>query len=298
MKHFVRNILMDAAHQLERGAKQLRGAADKVIPEKRLFLMDMERQGWKNVRPCFVLSTGRCGTLLLNNLLQLSPDADPNHEPKPELFRPSRRAYEDIDHTPEIFREVFKSAREEYLLKAARQEKVYIETNNQCTFFAPIIRDIFPRAVFIHLVRHPGSFVRSGIRRKWYTGEHSHDIGRIVPVAGPARDRWGDWSLIEKIGWLWNETNQFIENFLATLPADSHLFIKAEELFSDVAISEALFSFLQIDGFHQKTVQRIIDKPVNTQRKGGFAAYLNWHDKDKKKLLSVVSMSSSYNYNL
>jgi hypothetical protein len=181
MKYILRRTLINATHRLESLAKQLRGAADKVLPEKRLFLGDCEAQNWENIRPCFVLSTGRCGTLLLNNILTLSPDANALHVPQPEMHRPSRRAYEQVTQQPEIFREVFKSAREEYLLAAARQDKVYIETNNQVTFFAPIICDVFPRTVFIHLVRHPGSFVRSGIRRKWYTGNNPYDVGRIVP---------------------------------------------------------------------------------------------------------------------
>jgi hypothetical protein len=296
MQKQIRRSLINLAQFLEGTAKQLRGAADKAVPEKRLFLLDCEEQNWENVRPCFVLSTGRSGTLLLNNLLLLSPDAIPLHEPQPELYRPAKRAYEEIHRNPEIFREVFRSAREEYLLKAAQQEKVYIETNPQCTFFAPVIRDIFPRAVFIHLVRHPGSFVRSGIRRKWYTGKHSHDVGRILPLENESLKKWDQWGFIEKIGWLWNETNRFIEDFKQTLPVDCVLFVKAEDLFKDTRVTEQVFKFTQIRGFNEKDVEKMLRNPVNVQKKGDFPSYREWSDEDKQKLRNVAILAEKYEY--
>jgi hypothetical protein len=298
MKYILRRTLINATHRLESLAKQLRGAADKVLPEKRLFLGDCEAQNWENIRPCFVLSTGRCGTLLLNNILTLSPDANALHVPQPEMHRPSRRAYEQVTQQPEIFREVFKSAREEYLLAAARQDKVYIETNNQVTFFAPIICDVFPRTVFIHLVRHPGSFVRSGIRRKWYTGNNPYDVGRIVPQEDELKKKWDQWSLIDKIGWLWNETNRFIEGFKQTLPPESVLFVKAEDLFKDPRVTERIFEFAQIGGFNEKVIAKVIRKPVNVQKKGDFPPYKEWSEEDIQKLRNVAMLAGEYGYRL
>ena len=298
MQKVIRRSLINLAQNLEGMAKLLRGAADKAIPEKRLFLLDCEKQLWENVRPCFVLSTGRCGTLLLNKILLLSPDAIPLHEPRPELYRPAKRAFEEIHQNPEMFREVFKSAREEYLLRAAQQEKVYIETNHQCTFFAPVIRDIFPRAVFIHLVRHPGSFVRSGIRRKWYTGNNPYDVGRIIPPEGELREQWEQLSFIEKIGWLWNETNRFVEDFKQILPPESVLFVKSEDLFKDPRVTEGIFEFAQIGGYNPKVIAKMIRKPANVQKKGDFPPYKEWSEEDKQKLRNVAILAGEYGYRL
>ena len=41
--------------------------------------------------------------------------------------------------------------------------------------------ELFPKAKFIQLVRHPGDFVRSGIRRKYYSGNENDD-SRITPL--------------------------------------------------------------------------------------------------------------------
>lgn len=298
LAEFQRRILLNLSHRLIVIGKKLQGAADKVVPQKRLFLQDCEADDWQMVRPCFVLSTGRTGTLLLNSILQLSPNAMPMHEPQPELYRPSRRAYEEINRRPDIYREVFKSAREEYLLKSAQQEKVYIETNNQITFFAPIIRNVFPRAVFIHLVRHPADFVRSGIRRKWYTGEHSHDIGRIVPLKEPYKTSWPQMSPIEKMGWLWNETNTCISEFVKTIDQDSWLLVRSEDLFSEVAVSKRIFNFLGISGINERHVQRLIATPQNPQRKGFFAKYPEWSASDKEALKKIATLSENFGYDL
>lgn len=280
-----------------RCARKTQGAAYRMTGQSRtLSLGDCEREGWRNARPCFVLSTGRCGTLMLNRLLLSSPMAYAIHGPKPELIRASRRAFEEIHQHPEIFSETFKSAREEWVLDALVHDQVFIETNNRITFFAPIIREVFPRAVFIHLVRHPGDFVRSGIRRGYYSGEHGHDVGRITPKDGPIKQSWSSLSSIGKIGWLWNETNQFIEDFRQTVPVDDFLFVKAENLFSDLNVTKTIYEFLQLDGFDQKGLDNILSKPANIQRKGRFPKYADWDDSDKEELKAVALLSDKYAY--
>ncbi len=275
-------------------ASKLQGAANRLAPGQKVTLGDCEQRGWENVRPGFVLSTGRSGTLFLNRLLLLSPVAAAIHQPRPELIRASRRAYEEIAHRPEIFAETFKSAREELVAEAAERGQVFIETNNRITFFAPIIRHIFPRAVFIHLVRHPGDFVRSGIRREWYSGTHSHDLGRIVPREGEMRERWDGLSPIEKIGWLWNETNQFIERFRETIPAEACLFVKAEELFSNRATAREITRFLGLGDV--EVSDRLLSRPANVQRRGRYPHYAEWPAEDKDRLQRIAPLMSRYGY--
>lgn len=294
----IRNLIYSLSDRLEFGAKKLRGAANRLVSRSSLTLLACERKGWANVRPGFVLSTGRAGTLLLNQLLRLAPNAYPVHQPQPELIRVSKRAYEEIGRSPEIFRETFKTAREELVFQAAEREKVFIETNNRITFFAPIIRDIFPNAVFIHLVRHPGDFVRSGIRRNWYSGEHDHDLGRIVPLLPEMAKKWQQFSLIQKIGWLWNETNRFIEEAKANWPDDSCLFVKAEDLFTNPEVTRTIFFFLQLKGFPLKKVKRMIKRRVNAQKKGYFPPFQEWDAEERTQLREVVPLVEKYGYEL
>lgn len=294
----MRLFLLKISDILERTAKKIRGAADKVRPAKSITFLDCERQNWENVRPCFVLSTGRSGTLLLNMLLSLSSQAYAVHQPKPELIRASKRAYQEISESPEIFKEVLKSAREEMVFEAAQRERIFVETNNRITFFAPVIPQVFPNAVFIHLVRHPGDFVRSGIRRKWYSGTHDHDVGRIIPTDQQIKQKWEQWSSIERIGWLWNETNQFIENFKSNFIPENLLFVKAEDLFADPQITKGIYEFLHLSDFNPKLVRKLIQRPRNVQSKGSFPEYPSWSKEDKQRLREVAPLLLKYGYQL
>ena len=294
----VSRTLLRTADSLIFLAKKIRGAAHGTSEKAALSLADCERHNWENVRPCFVLSTGRSGTLMLTNLLLTAPDAFPVHQPRPELVRASKLAYENILRVPETYREVFKSAREEYLLEAAQREQVFIETNNRITFFAPIIRDVFPNAVFIHLVRHPGDFVRSGIRRKWYSGDHDHDIGRIVPLTGPYAQRWPDYTLVEKIAWLWNETNNFIESAKQNIPSKEVLLVKSDELFADPKTIEKIFNFLRLDHLDLKSVQTVLTRPANVQKKGQFPKYEDWSERDKQNCTRMAPLAKEYGFEI
>ena len=298
MKTWLWQTLMRMADRCEKSSDYFKGAANRLVPERALTLVDCEAQGWQNVRPCFVLSTGRSGTMFLNQLLMLSPRIMAHHHPRPELIRASKRAFEEIAVKPEIFQETFKSAREELIYKAAFRNQVYVETNNRITFFAPIIRDCFANAVFIHLVRHPGDFVRSGIRRHWYSGKSSHDPGRIVPLSGELQKKWQDLPLITKIGWLWNETNQFIQEFKNQVPEPDFLFIQAEELFQDYHLAEKIFSFLHVPTPHSKKIKEIMQKPVNVQKKGKYSHYNEWPDQHKVDLRNICPLARVYGYTL
>ena len=295
---YIRRILVRLSYQVATFDKKVQGAISQFASAKTITLADCVAQNWNNVRPVFILSTGRCGTLLLNRILLLSPNVSAFHQPRPEMVRVSKLAYERVYESPEIFEEVFRTAREELMLEVAKAEKVYIETNNRITFLAPIISNVFPSSVYIHLVRHPGDFVRSGIRRKWYSGTHEHDLGRIVPIAGVNKENWMKYSEIEKIGWLWNETNQFIEQFKKNGPTENFLFVKAEELFNNTAVSEKIFEFSGLIGFNEKKILKIIEKPVNVQRKGQYPLYKDWNEQDKEKLRNTAVLAESYGYQL
>ena len=291
-------FLLTASNQFKNLDKNIQGAIAKLTPQQKITLTDCVNQNWRNVRPVFVLSTGRAGTQLLNNLLSLSPRAYPLHQPKPELIRVSKLAYEKISETPEIFEEVFRTARDELVLEAAKFNKIFIETNNRVTFFAPIISKVFPEAVFIQLVRHPGDFVRSGIRRKWYSGSHEHDLGRILPQSGEYKDHWSKMSDIEKIGWLWNETNQFIDNFRQTISSEKLLFVKSENLFEDMAVTEEIYRFIQLPDFNIRRAGKILKKPVNVQKKGTFSHYEDWTEENKEQLRVVAPFAMQCGYDV
>lgn len=242
--------------------------------------------------PVFVLSTGRCGTKLLTKLFEASKSGEVHHEPHPRMIYASRYVYERMEQGIEIRRSAFIGGRYELLKDAFLKNRVYIETNNQITFFADAIHSLLPNSRFIHLVRHPGDFVRSGIRRKYYNG-HDYDDGRIVPANN---EDWDSFSDIQKIGWLWNETNQVIENWKNDIPKDKIHSCKAEDLFSDPASFQSTCEFCELDSLDINQIDKIIRKPENVQRKGSFPIYSDWSDDQKNELTAVAPLGFTYGY--
>jgi hypothetical protein len=137
--------------------------------------------------------------------------------------------------------------------------------------------------------------VRSGIRRNWYSDLHEHDIGRIVPQAGEMKEQWDGLSHIEKIGWLWNETNQFIEEVKKTIPEADVLFVKAEDLFKDVNVTENIYRFLKVDAPSRSLLEKNL-KPVNVQKKGEYPPYRDWPEADKAALKRMAPLMENYGY--
>jgi hypothetical protein len=210
--------------------------------------------------PIFVLSTGRNGTLLLTNLLGKSKEAIVLHEPEPELSMPSKLAYEKHLSDPTFVSGMFEGARYEYLRTAFLLHKKYIETNNRITFFAFEIAKLYPNSKFIHLVRNPSSFIKSGLGRNWYSGETLYDEARIVMNDSKV---WNTLNQYEKIAWLWNETNQFIEEFKTTIESTRVLTVKAEDLFKSVQISNDIFTFCELNPISNSAIAKIIGTKTN-----------------------------------
>ena len=211
----VKNYFIDERYKIK---KQVESFLE--LPE--LMFSEME--------PVFVVSTGRAGSELLVRLMGESKIGNVYHEPRPRMFYGSKLLFEtkqDIQ-SKQI---AYLNARYDLLKKAYLEEKRYIETNNRNTFFISALNKLFSKAKFIHLVRHPGDFVRSGIRRKYYSG-NEHDDSRIKPQANEkAFSEWAGFSEIEKVGWLWNATNNFIEEEKLHLNIGNILFVKSEDLF-------------------------------------------------------------------
>lgn len=253
--------------------------------------------------PVFFLSTGRCGTNWFTVLLSNDNSLKVFHEPKPNLGVQGRIAYElytRSDFHPgeseaSLLREIVLTGREQYLRYSYKSQRRFVETNNQISFLAPAISEIFPGAKFIHLNRHPGEFVRSAMRRNFYNT--TDDIKRIVPVeTDPAHEQWNNFSPIEKNSWLWTATNTFIEKFKSTLPAENHYYFDFNKLDEDNIHN--LCAFLNVD-IDKNRIRKMLRQPVNAQQSGQVKGYSNWSNEEKSALHRICGgLASAYNYQL
>jgi len=285
----IRNKLIDAFKYLKNQKYKEMAVEDYSALPELIF---------NNLESIFVLSTGRCGTELLERLFKLIPGNYIYHEPKPELIYSSKLAHQLGSNGIEARKLGFLSARYEILKKAYLHQKRYIETNHHLTFYADAISEILPKAKFIHLVRHPASFVRSGIRRNYYI-HHDYDDGRIIPL--PEYKISSDWEFfgqLKKISWLWNETNQHIEDFKTTIPSSRILTMKSEKLFEYVDGFEQILTFLNMNVVSPGKISRLISRPRNIQYKGSFPRFSAWSEKQKSELRDTAILAADYNYNL
>lgn len=241
----------------------------------------------------FVLSTGRCGTAYLTEVLSRSPGLSVRHTPKPELEYVSSLVHR-TRPTPEALDLATLAARFELFVEAYRAGRTYVETNNRITFFAPALAHLLPNARFIHVVRHPGDFVRSGMRRGYYApGVVQHQ--RLTPPDFP---EWSSYSEVEKICWEWNEINSFIEHFKESVAADRVLTIRSEAMFREPDAMLAVLDFLGT-GEDEELVTAITEgqfKPVNVQSKGSYPKYEQWPEADKVALRQIATLAPNYGY--
>lgn len=210
--------------------------------------------------PCFVLSTGRCGTKLLTHLLQEKSSIKAVHVPTPEFTHYGDFAYKNALEQPEVVTRIVDAARYEQIRNAWLLGKKYVETNNRITFFCHALADLFPNSRFIHLVRQPEAFITSGMARDWYSNAVLHDEGRITPEDSNLKQA-------EKIAWLWNETNRFIEDFKEKTAADRVLTIRSDELFYSAETTLRIFDHLDLVPLERSRIEEIISEPVNKQAK-------------------------------
>ncbi len=266
----------------------------------------------KEYQPIFFLSTGRTGTEFFTKLLNKSHKVQVFHSPsnlfcnaQAELIEQGKISYEmyikyrfSDERTNKLIAQIFMASREELLYKTYLHEKVYIETNNRITFLAPAIKSTCPNAKFVYLHRHPGEFIRSGIRRGYYKSTSIHETGRLCPTEEDSHfNNWKTFSDIEKIGWLWNETNEFIENYLLTLREDDYFKFNFNDL-TEKNIN-SLLNFLNIDDIDQQIISDNISNPTNIQKSGVFPEYSQWKKEDKEKVISICGeLSLKYGYSL
>lgn len=207
--------------------------------------------------PVFVLSTGRSGTAFLTNMLEADKSLKVFHEPDPVFSYHTKFAFENYKKNPDVVKAMFDTARYELIRNTFIEKKRYVETNNRISFFAFQLAELFPKAKFIHLVRNPSSFIKSGLARDWYSNHSIFDEGRI----SKGGNDWNSKSPIEKIGWLWNETNSFIEEFKKQ--QEGVHFVKAEDLFSSAEEQIKIFEFLELKKPSNSELQKRTSKKVN-----------------------------------
>lgn len=240
----------------------------------------------------FGAGAGRCGTMMLANLLNAEPGVLALHEGKVRRLEQSEDQYlpfltlENLQayHAPERSREIFADRRKTMAEIASRENLRAlgdIAYNNSP--FVGVIPEIFPEARLIVLTRDGRSFVRSVYTADrpdptpvgWLDDdveltdlERYIALGRLRPRRDdPLAQTWRDLDPVEKNAWLWAETHRLImDGVKQGWPEDQVRIVKAEDMFADPrGIYTGLRAFLGLEDEMGAAVETLLDARINAR---------------------------------
>lgn len=247
---------------------------------------------WQSIRPVWVLSTGRTGTNTMTELLKLSPRIDAFHEPAPELFQFSYDYYKGELASPDALKTLM-YLRDELVFRSYRDGFIFVETNNRLTYVADLLLTLYPASKFIHIYRNPYEFIRSGMRRNYYSG-HMRDYARIQPREDESSyyEGWKDFTDLEKVAWNWKEINKLCLDFMQDLPNHQKMSFSSEAFFNaNSDLVNNLFTFIGSAYYRppQSDVNRVMGTKYNAQKEGQFSRVTEWTTPQLKKVNSIIT---------
>ena len=198
------------------------------------------------------------------------------HEPDPVLFREASAYWYREANTPAIRRMLRKS-------RALQEEgELYIESNQALSLLIPLVREVFPDACFLWLIRNGREFVPSAVQKQWYTGHsENHDRyedcppiekmwidGRIQGdrCGAVPENEWGEMSQFERCCWYWTYVNRRIEADLGhLLTSDRARIVRLETIESELADLVAWLGIEPLPGFALPHANRAKRRPVGAK---------------------------------
>ncbi len=285
----LREVYESNRHDWTRRSRRRRAIREKGSD----FFARLPEMVFSEARCVFVLSTGRCGTLMLTNVLEQGQPLDAHHDPAPALTYLSRLAYQEGPANPEAYRTGTKMARYELVADSYLTDQIYVETNRNVTFFAPYLAEVFKGSRFIHLVRDPVAFVRSGYRRGYYVDPRA-TMGHIEPRSGEKDLDWGKMSAYERIAWNWNETNAFIENFRTGIAEERFMRIRSEDLFEGAGAARAALSFCGATTISESGLRKALATQLNANPAP--RRPIDWPSDLREQIARYATLAPHYGY--
>jgi len=101
---------------------------------------------------------------------------------------------------------------------------------------------------------------------------------------------------IRKLAWLWNATNEFIEQFKKNVEADQILEVRSEEFFKDVGVVERVLDFAGANSLSHRKLARLFSRPVNAKPSGGRPPFKQWSEGEKQLVWNECPLAETYGY--
>lgn len=149
----------------------------------------------------------------------------------------------------------------------------YAEANVYLERFIPMVKEVFPEAVLIHLHRDPRNVIRSILNRNWYnTPEDSkHPVMK--------KEGWDSLTQFEKACWYIRKTNE-------TLVSACSRHLAFEKMVSDLDYLAEQLRSLNIPVFPRLALKEF-NKRINENRSYEFPDYAEWANENKSTFHSI-----------
>lgn len=227
----------------------------------------------------FILSTGRTGTDFFTKLFNSDavPDAWSLHEPRP-AFR--ARSYQLVARYHTTFERLyFQWPRMRWHKRS--QKTWYIETNYHLFAAIPLIREAFPNAWIIHVIRDGRDVVTSWLNKYRYI-TNNHITPFQIP-GDPAQEAWSLWNPVQKLSWYWKTVNELVAS------QSPDLWLRFEYLFTPPYTD--LFHLLEalpLESYDPDRIQAMVSERVNPSKSQFFPAFQKWPQQWQQEFYAIA----------
>lgn len=301
MEALTKQIARQANKTLDQVQGRLKRFIDQESREKKralnLTLGKAYELEWEGMQCVFALSTGRTGTQTLAAVLRLSPHVVAQHEPAPRLVRSSFDAYMDTadPNWLEQWSAFVLATRDDFVLRANAEGRVYVESNNRLTYLAPAVRDAFPASKFIFSHRDPYKVIRSGMQRGAYQGPgKAWNFARIRPRPGERHaENWGTMTPLEKEAWRWAQINREAKAFFDALPEERKYELPSAAFFTaDEDRYKEIFEFVGVPCPPMDKIQGIMGRKMNAQAHFNGLSF-EWTDERRETVRPYITETAT-----
>jgi hypothetical protein len=243
--------------------------------------LDKWLRSWKFF---FILGFGRSGTAFLANLLNQAPGAYVFHEPVLEDFNAHLRAHYSFTDA-EKYMQGFRK-KEIYTRMREMPPGVYGEVNSALRCHALAVKNAFPEAAIIHLVRDGREVVRSHMSRGTITVKNPFSMQVHPAESDPWKPRWDKMDRFARICWYWQEENSRLRMAIGKT-------IHFEKILSDYEY----FSGEVLEPCHiyidNKTWEAAVHSPQNTTSRFSMPKWDQWTPDQQKTFREICGNEMS-----
>jgi hypothetical protein len=212
------------------------------------------------------------------HLLNQPPTAHVFHEPVLEDFYAHLRAHYSLAAAERYFRGFRK--KEIYIRMRGANPATYGEVNGLLRCHAQAIKNVFPEATILHLVRDGRDVVRSTMPRRTMTPRNPFSMF-IHPIqTDPWRGRWSEMDRFARICWFWQEENCRLRQTIGQTVQFEKL-LSSFDYFHDRVLEPC---HIEID---RKTWEEAIPSPLNATVSHQMPKWEEWSLGQKKTFMEI-----------